>query len=91
MWTPFIDSYKWERNEYFLVGSRHSEAHNMLCFVGQPGSAVVEDLSDNDDEVDDDIHSHFNRPPPKRVPKKGGETVEGARPSTSGCRDDGSP
>ncbi|MCI88789.1 hypothetical protein A2U01_0110077, partial [Trifolium medium] len=26
----------------------------MLCFVDHPGSAVVEDLSDNDDEVDDD-------------------------------------
>ncbi|MCI39112.1 hypothetical protein A2U01_0060342, partial [Trifolium medium] len=35
--------------------------------------------------------SHFNRPPPKRVPKKGGETVEGVRPSSSGCQDDGSP
>ncbi|MCI57504.1 hypothetical protein A2U01_0078755, partial [Trifolium medium] len=43
----------------------------MLCFVDQLGSAVVEDLSDTDDEVDDAIRSHFNRPPPKRVPKKG--------------------
>ncbi|MCI40592.1 hypothetical protein A2U01_0061825, partial [Trifolium medium] len=43
----------------------------MLCFVDHPGPAVAGDLSDTDDEVDDDIHSHFNRPPPNRVPKKG--------------------
>ncbi|MCH86398.1 hypothetical protein A2U01_0007255, partial [Trifolium medium] len=49
------------------------------------------DLSDTDDEVDEDIRSHFNRPPPKRVPKKGGEIVESVRPSTSGCWDNGSP
>ncbi|MCI83917.1 hypothetical protein A2U01_0105193, partial [Trifolium medium] len=28
---------------------------------------------------------------PKRVPKKGDETVEGVRPSLSECRDGGSP
>ncbi|MCI53219.1 hypothetical protein A2U01_0074465, partial [Trifolium medium] len=47
----------------------------MLCFVDRPGSAVANDISDTDDEVDDDIHSHFNRPPPKKVPKKGAKPL----------------
>ncbi|MCI35915.1 hypothetical protein A2U01_0057136, partial [Trifolium medium] len=59
--------------------------------MDQPGPAGVGDLSKTDDEVDNDIHSHFNRPPPKRVPKKGGETVGDARPSLSGRHDGRTP
>ncbi|MCI29371.1 hypothetical protein A2U01_0050580, partial [Trifolium medium] len=63
----------------------------MLCFVDQLGPVVVNNLFDTDDEVDNDIHSHFNRPPPKRVPKNGSETVGSVCPSSSGRRDGGSP
>ncbi|MCI02640.1 hypothetical protein A2U01_0023674, partial [Trifolium medium] len=85
IWTQFIDFYKWERDEYFLVGSCHEEAHNMLCYVNQSRPSDSGSLSDTDDEVDDDIRSHFNELPPKRVPQRGGETDEGVCHLVSGC------
>ncbi|MCH98801.1 hypothetical protein A2U01_0019808, partial [Trifolium medium] len=63
----------------------------MLCFVNQLGPSDAGGLSDTDDEVNDDIRSHFNELPQKRVPQKGGETGESVRPLISGCWDDGSP
>ncbi|MCH82910.1 hypothetical protein A2U01_0003723, partial [Trifolium medium] len=51
MWTQYVDSFKWELDEYFLVGSRHAEAHNCLCVVNPIGDVDSNMLSDTDDEV----------------------------------------
>jgi hypothetical protein len=46
MWMQYIDSYRWNQDDYFLVMSRIAEAHNFLCVVNRSESEVIDDLSD---------------------------------------------